>query len=170
MPAVPRDRAATRTVFDPADLEHRLAARFERFGHLLGLVGATITTMPIPQLNVRAISSGAIWPPCCSSEKIARQIPRIRIDHRMAALGQNPRNILEKSAAGDMRQALDLARSNERQERADINPRRLQQGVAKRPRSNGAGARPRSQPALGRRSDGPARNRCCEHRSSRDRE
>ena len=48
----------------------------------LGCSGATITAMPMPQLKVRAISSGAMRPPSCSSEKIGGKLPSVRIDHR----------------------------------------------------------------------------------------
>ena len=69
VPAWPRHGAAALSFFDPADLERCFAGTFSSRG-ASATSGATITAMPTPQLNVRAISSAAIRPPACRSEKM----------------------------------------------------------------------------------------------------
>ena len=64
--------------------------------------------MPIPQLNVRAISSGAIAA-LLEQREDGRQFPCASIYGCMAILRQNTWNILENSAAGDMREPVDPA-------------------------------------------------------------
>ena len=65
--------------------------------------------MPIPQLKVRAISPGSIAPPGWSIAKIAGKSQRRVSTIAWQVIGQNPWNILEYSAAGDVGQALDPA-------------------------------------------------------------
>src|SRR5574338_1114351 len=55
------------------------------------------------------------------------ELPFVSIYDRVVVLRRNPRNILEKSAASDVRQTFDPALLHERQERTDVDRRRLQQ-------------------------------------------
>ena len=56
-------------------------------------------------------------------------LPCTRINLGMSAIGQNARDILEQSAARDMRQCVDLAGADERQKAGDINAGRRNQRV-----------------------------------------
>src|SRR5664280_1140518 len=63
-------------------------------------LGAAITIMPMPQLNVRSISSCAMLP------SLASHLNTGSTDARAQALRQHARNVVGKTAAGDMREAL----------------------------------------------------------------
>ena len=59
----------------------------------------------------------------------AALFPAVSVDEGVQALGQDAWHVLQQAAAGDMRQCMDPARTNEGQERLHINPRRLDQIV-----------------------------------------
>ena len=60
----------------------------------------------------------------------AGQGPGVGIDDGVAAVGQHARDILEQSAAGDVRQRADPAFADQRQQALHIDSRRLEQQVA----------------------------------------
>ena len=109
VPAWPQTVQPRWPAFDPADLEDRFARAFER----------AVTASVACRRNDHRHADAAVEGPrhffrgdpaaLLQQREDRRQLPALRIDHGMAAIGQNPRNILEKSAAGDMRQALDPA-------------------------------------------------------------
>ena len=55
------------------------------------------------------------------------------LQHGAHALGQRARDVLDQAAAGDMRQALDLDLLHQREQRLDVDARRLQQHLGQRP-------------------------------------
>ena len=97
--------------------KHRLARRLELGGDRVRLVRPRRPpTMPMPQLKVRAISSGSILP-CACRKAISRGCSQASASiTRVAAVGQHARDILEQPAAGDVRQRLDPARAHQRQQ------------------------------------------------------
>ena len=77
---------------------------------LLARLGSAMTTMPMPQLNVRVISVVSMPCRCLQPAEHARAPAscRDRCVHG-EAVGQNARDVFEQPAAGDVRQRLDRA-------------------------------------------------------------
>ena len=109
LPAGACDRAAALARFDRADAEDRLAGRFELAATTVRIVGcddhghadaAVEGARHFVRRDVAAF---------LEQGEQRRQRPAAGIDDGVATVRQNPRNILEKSAAGDMRKAVDPA-------------------------------------------------------------
>ena len=97
--------------------------------------------MPMPQLKVRIISSGATPPVFASHEKTGGTSIASRSSSAEKSLGRTRGMFSGKSAAGDMRQRLDALRFADRvQDRLHIDARRLEQRLGKcRPVGEGRG-------------------------------
>src|SRR4051794_23759750 len=121
------DRAAALPGFDPADPGHGLAGVFEGCGDLVGLIGRNDdrhadAAVECPRHLLRSDLSCVLQ----QSEDL-RVFPTVNFYDSMAVSGQNPWNILEKSATGDVRKTLDPPLLDERQERTDVDACRLEQ-------------------------------------------
>ena len=122
--------AAARTIFDPTDLKRGLARAFELARDLSRALRRDHNRHSDAAIErPRHFFHGD--PATLLKEREDRwQLPTCRIDHCMAIIGQNPRNILEKSAASDVRKTLDLPLLHERQQRGDVDARRFKQCFA----------------------------------------
>ena len=96
---------------DAADAIDALARRREARVTAAPPSGATIATMPMPQLKVRAISRAgdAARPREPARTPAAAASCRASIS-AASTFGQHARDVLDEPAAGDMRQRLDAAR------------------------------------------------------------
>ena len=95
---------------DPAEAEHGLALGRERLGDGIGRLGATIATMPTPQLKVRSISASAIGPASASQRKTGGTSIAAKVDPRGKPRRQDARDVVDEAAAGDVGEGLDPAR------------------------------------------------------------
>src|SRR4051794_19107418 len=127
-PGTAADGAATRAGFDAADLEcaakrvrYSLRTfRIDDYDHAdAAIEGARHFLRRNPAALLQQLEDRGLLPPAY-------------VDHRMATLGQNPRNILEKTSAGDVRQALDLSLLHQGKELPDVDNRGFQQRSAER--------------------------------------
>jgi hypothetical protein len=113
-PAVALNGASARTFLDPSYAEDCLSSTFERCRHAisLGLCDDGYHSNPavegshhLLRLDVAAL---------LEELKQFGHMPGTKIYNGMGAFGKNPRNILEKPAAGNMRKPLHAAGLNER--------------------------------------------------------
>src|SRR5579884_3972522 len=100
-------RAAAAAGFDSSDLEDALAGAFEVPRDFIQLVraidhGHADAAVERARHLFRSDASCIL-----KQREDRRQSPPISVYDRVAAIRQNPRNILEKSAAGDVGQTLD---------------------------------------------------------------
>ena len=139
-------RTVRRTLarLDPADRKRRFALGLRSIARGGGGIAATTSAMPMPQLNTRSISVGATPPVRASQREHRRHRPVRGVQRGGRAVGQHARQIAGQAAAGDVRRRLQQPRAMQRQQRADIDPRRRQQRLAQRLlRARTAPARPR---------------------------
>jgi hypothetical protein len=106
--------AAAGTPFDPADLEHCFARALQCVSRRRRLVwrddhSHSDAAIERPRQLFRGNVSARL-----KHREHPWQLPSARIHDGMAAIWYNPRNILEKSAASDVRQTLDAALLHER--------------------------------------------------------
>src|SRR5579884_2803941 len=126
------DGAAAGALFDAADLEHRLAGALKRRGECLCLFGSddrghAYAAVEDPRHFFRSDVSALL-----EQREDRRQLAPAGIYVGMAAIRQNPRNILEKSAAGDMGEALDRTFLHQGKERPHVDARGFEQDFAQR--------------------------------------
>ena len=115
------------------------------------------STMPMPQLNVRAISR-IRWPPRAGASLNTAALPVPGIESAARPCGQHARNILEQAAAGDMGEGLDLPLRTAASSGLDINAGRASSRASPssaRCRTAQASSRDRCRP----RSCAPANSR-----------
>jgi hypothetical protein len=115
-PARSGNGAAPRPPLDATDALDPLARAFQHAGDDGDISSGTTSTMPMPQLKVRAISAGSILPCAC------RNAIRRGCSHASAstnarqAFGQDARDIFQQAAAGDMGQRVDAPGADLRQQ------------------------------------------------------
>ena len=94
---------------------------------------ATIAAMPMPQLKVRAISPGSIFP-CAWRKAISRGCGQASASiSAWQSIGQHARDVLEQAAAGDMGERRDPAGADQRQQRLHIDAGRREQRLDQQP-------------------------------------
>ena len=106
--------------------------------------------MPMPQLKVRASSSGAMPPARASQANTGGSGQQAGIEHAGEACRQHAGDVLDQPAAGDVRQCLQAAGGVRGKAGRDVDAGRGSAGLSPSGRSgsNGAGAR-QSRPAFG---------------------
>src|SRR5918993_5207180 len=109
------DRAAARASRDRTDAVDGLARALEGFGDRIGLGCRDDRDHSDAAVEGPRHFRGRDVTALLHEGEDARQDPFVHFYHRMAILCQNSRNILEKAAAGDMRNAVDSARPDGRQ-------------------------------------------------------
>ena len=97
-----------------------------------GPPGDTKTTIPIPMLKTRCISSKETSPSRCDDLEDRRHRPRARLDDDVEPLGQHARDVVVEAAAGDVRHAVDEVGVEKRLERAQVGEVRIEQHVGDR--------------------------------------
>ena len=78
---------------------------------------ATITAMPIPMLKTWIHFCARDLPVLRQDLENGRDTPALRVDHGVAIFGQNAREIVDQSAAGDVRETMQLPARDFRQQR-----------------------------------------------------
>jgi hypothetical protein len=100
------DGAAARPGLDRADHVNRLARRF-RSAHAGRIVRATASTMPMPQLKVRAISPARYGPAPAGTPSGAAAPTLVEIDPGVKPFRGSTRGYFQQAAAGDVGQRMD---------------------------------------------------------------
>jgi hypothetical protein len=106
-PALASDRAAALPGFDPADTKDGFPGPFERSGDAIGLGLAQDHGHSDPAVECARHLVGRDSSARLELGEDGWKLPQIHVDDRMRAIGQNPRNILEKSAARNVSKPLD---------------------------------------------------------------
>ena len=129
---LPVHRAAPPALFDAADLKHGFSGAFEFGSDHGGMLGSRDHGHADAAIEGPRELAGGDGPALLKKGEDGRQRPARGIDDGVATIGKNPRDILEKSAAGDVRKTADAPLLNKREQGADVNARRLEQSLRKR--------------------------------------
>src|SRR6185369_4066073 len=121
------DRAAVFACFDAANFE-----RVEHAGNRTGLAGRDDHRHADATVEGPRHLLGRKASPLLQQSEDGRQVPEIRSYLGMGAVRQNSRNILEKSAPGNVCESLDLSLLDKREEGPDIDFGGLQQRLSER--------------------------------------
>src|SRR6185312_3501485 len=108
--------AATLTLFDAADLQHRLACALKHRLDCICLLGSDDHGHAYAAVEGSRHFLRSNVPALLKQRKDRRQFASAGIYVGVAPIRQNPGNILEKPAAGDMGEALDSSLLRQREE------------------------------------------------------